>query len=289
LTRSLTGQEKVHAGQIWPRINVDAVIVTDEPTNRYNCVAWTLGISTTWIWPWGLRNPTKAEFDALYVSYGFSPGGSGDIAAFGLNLQSMTHGSISGPEHGPRWESKCGAWLRIQHGLGEMEGGNLYGNVLGYYSRARLMTTDVQQAHVRLQTLRKVQTMKELLSLTDDQLNYVRARAGQVDKRLKERFDERYAAWRASWSHPLIAVSSAPAARTQTTEFQELISLGPGILPLLMEKLTDPDEFFALMAVDRLARPELHVIREPNDQAVLLGEQGRAIETVQRWIASNAD
>jgi hypothetical protein len=109
-----------------------------------------------------------------------------------------------------------------------------------------------------------------------------------VDKQLKERFDKAYAAWKATWSHPLIAVSSAPAARAQTAEFQELISLGPDILPLLMEKLTDLDEFFALLAVDRLARPELHAARELDDEAVLLGEQGRAIETVQRWIASES-
>jgi hypothetical protein len=265
-------------------MKVDAVVVTDETTNRYNCVSWTLGITTSWIWPWGLHNPTKAEFDALYGNYGFSPSNSGPIAAFGTNTHSMTHGSISGPEHGPRWESKCGAWLRLQHGLSEMEGGSLYGDVFGFYSRASVVTTDVQQADVGLQTLRKVQTMKELLSLTADQLNNVHVRAARVDKQLKERFDKAYAAWKATWSHPLIAVSSAPVARTKTNEFQELISLGPGILPLLMEKLTDPDEFFALMAVDRLARPELHVLRDLDDEAVLLGDQGRAIETVLRWI-----
>lgn len=55
-----------------------------------------------------------------------------------------------------------------------------------------------------------------------------------------------------------------------------------------MEKLTDPDEFFALMAVNRLARPELRPIRELDDETVLLGEQVRAIETVQRWVASEA-
>lgn len=130
--------------------------------------------------------------------------------------------------------------------------------------------------------------MKELLSLTADQLHYVRARSDKVDKQLKERFDKAYAAWKATWSYPLIAVSSAPSARAQTTEFLELISLGPSIVPLLMEKLTDPNEFFALMAVDRLARPEPRVSRELGDEAVLLGEQGRAIETVQRWIASEA-
>lgn len=150
------------------------------------------------------------------------------------------------------------------------------------------MTTDVQQVNVRLQTLRKVQTMKEILSLTTDERNYVRTRATQVDKQLKEQFDKAYAAWKATWSHPLIAISSAPADRTRTTEYQELISLGPGILPLLMEKLTDPDEFFALTAVDRLARSELRVVRELDDEAVFLGEQGRAIETVQRWIAAES-
>ena len=130
-------------------MNVDAVVVTDEATNHYNCLALTLesssvgslrgarilgreaavlraatvrepvrepaqgpppsrsrlhedcgsaalGITTTRVWPWGSRIPTKAEFDALYRSYGFSPGGSGTIAAFGLNLSSMTHGSVTG-------------------------------------------------------------------------------------------------------------------------------------------------------------------------------------------------
>lgn len=200
----------------------------------------------------------------------------------------MTHGSITGPGHGPRWESKCGAWLRIQHGLGELEGGSLYGNVLGFYARARAapLVSGLRPAVERLQSLLEAETTKELISLTDDQLNYVRSRASQVDERLKLRFDQAYAAWRATWEHPLIAVSSAPAARAQTTEFLELIALGPEILPLLMAKLADPDEFFALVAVDRLARPELQVTRELDDETLLLGEQGRAIETVQGWVAS---
>lgn len=288
MSRSLTPQEKTQARQVWPRMNVDGVVVTDEATNRYNCLAWTLGITTSWVWPWGIRNATKTEFDALYRSYGFSPAGSGTIAAFGLNLNSMTHGSITGPGHGPRWESKAGAWLRIQHGLGEMEGGNLYGNVLGFYRRAALMAADLQLANVRLQTLLKAQNMKEVINLTADQIDYVKTRAGQVDHEMKERFDNAYAAWKATWNHPLIAVSSSPATRAHTVEFLELISLGSDILPLLMEKLTDPEEFFALVAVDRLARPELQVTREIDDEAVLLGEQGRAIETVQRWVQTQA-
>jgi hypothetical protein len=288
MPRPLTSQEEVQARQVWPRMNVDAVIVTDEATNRYNCLAWTLGITTSWVWPWGGRDATKPEFDSFYGGYGFTPAASGTIAAFGIDPDSMTHASITGPGYGPRWESKAGTWLRIQHGLDEMEGGSLYGDVLGFYRRTGPMPADSQSAIVRLQALRKAQTMNQVVSLAADQLAYVRTRAAEVDRDLKARFEEAYVAWKATWSHPLIAVSSAPGARARSIEYLELIALGPGILPLLMEKLTDPEEFFALVAVDRLARPELRVTHDPGDGAVLLGEQGRAIETVQRWVKAGS-
>src|SRR5690242_18368519 len=111
----------------------------------------------------------------------------------------------------------------------------------------------------------------EKLSKAD--MKFVHDRAGQVPADLRERFERAYAAWKQAISHPLIAISSDPASRTHTPAFLELVSLGPAVLPLLMEKLTDPDEFFALQAVDRLARPEFVVRREPDDPAALLGEQ----------------
>jgi hypothetical protein len=114
-------------------------------------------------------------------------------------------------------------------------------------------------------------------------LKIIRDRVRRVSPSLRERFEQTYRAWKDDWERPLIVVSSNPAARTQTPAFLEVISLGREILPLLMEKLTNPDEFFALQAVDRILQPELVVAREPDDPAVLLGEQGRAVETVKRW------
>ncbi len=286
MARFLSSHEKGQAIRLWPNMDVNAVIVTDEATRRYNCVAWTLGVTTAWIWPWGSRNPTKVEFDAFYQVYGFSPAATGAIAAFGVDLDTMTHVSISGPDHGPCWESKAGAWLRIQHGLQEMEGGSLYGDVLVYYQPLALMVADLRQVDVQLQTRLKAQNMKANITLTVDQLNHIKARASRVSRQLKERFDTAYAAWKSTWDDPQVVVSSSPVTRIQSVEFVELISLGPAILPLLMEKLTDPDEFFALVAVDRLIRPELRVTHGSADEAVLLGEQGRAIETVQRWIGA---
>lgn len=262
-------------------MNVGAVIVTGEPTNRYNCLAWTLGITTSWIWPWPTANMSKANFDIFYRSCGYVPAASGPIGVFGLNTAAMMHGSVSGPGHGPRWESKCGAWLRIQHGLAEMEGGSLYGDVLGFYSRAASKTSNVADVRTRL---RKMKTVK--LSKADVQ--FIRRRVEEIDPAVRERFERAYQAWKMAIAHPLIAISSNPAARTQTPAFLELIALGPGNLPLLMEKLTHPDEFFALQAVDRLIRLAFVVSRSPDDPAIVLGEQGRAMETVKQWIRMEA-
>jgi len=281
LPRSLTAQEGILAQQVWPRMNVGAVIVTDEPTNRYNCLAWTLGITTGWIWPWPTANVSKADFDIFYQSHGFVPSAAGPIGVFGLSMNAMTHGSVSGSGHGPRRESQCGAWLRIQHGLAEMEGGSLYGDVMGFYARAASKTSDVADVRARP---RKMKTLK--LSKADVQ--FVRRRVEETDPALRERFERAYQAWKTAITHPLIAISSNPAARTQTPAFLEVISLGPGILPLLMEKLTHADQFFALQAVDRLRKPEFIVSRERGDPAVLMGEQGRAIETVKQWVRMEA-
>jgi hypothetical protein len=51
-----------------------------------------------------------------------------------------------------------------------------------------------------------------------------------------------------------------------------------------MDRLTNRDEFFALVALEPLLRPELVVTTNLKDDTVLLGEQGRAAETLKRWI-----
>src|SRR5690349_11125748 len=104
MSRPLTPQEKTQAKGFWPNLDADRALVSAEADLMYNCLAWTLGITDSWVWPWGDRNATKAEFDALYSSYGFNPAASGEIAAFGVATDEMTHGSISGAGHGLRWE-----------------------------------------------------------------------------------------------------------------------------------------------------------------------------------------
>lgn len=125
-------------------------------------------------------------------------------------------------------------------------------------------------------------------TLSRKERRFLQERATQVESQVRDRFQHAYERWKRACEHPLIAISSNPGARTQTPEFLELISLGPSALPLLMEKLADPEEFFALQITDRLIRPEFVVSWTGEDPKVFLGEQGRAVETVKQWIRREA-
>lgn len=80
----------------------------------YNCISWTVGITTEWIFP----SETNLEsWDAFYNSYGYTrTGANADNAAIAVwkNGTSFTHGSVRknstiNKPHGFDWESKCGS------------------------------------------------------------------------------------------------------------------------------------------------------------------------------------
>ena len=280
--RELTSSEKNLARQAWPMMDVDRLRASDEATDRYNCLAWTLGLSDRWVWPWGKRDATKKEFDQLYTAHGFPPALRGHISGFGAGQSAMKHGAISGPNHGPRWESKCGAWLRIQHGLGEMERG-MYGRVVGYYAKRESLVSPTEEPRSQLELPEQMSS-----PLTTEERELLQHQVSRVPTELRERFAELYAAWENTWDEPLVAMSSNPADRARSREFFELIALGPDVLPLLMNEISDSDKFFALQAVDYLARRDVLVEFDLEDSAVLEGEQARAAETVRRWLGFEA-
>ncbi len=66
-----------------------------------------------------------------------------------------------------------------------------------------------------------------------------------------------------------------------------MIALGPEILPLVVEKVADPENFLALQLYDAIQPSERLVIQfGPDDERILEGEQGRAQRTVQAWFAN---
>jgi hypothetical protein len=101
---------------------------------------------------------------------------------------------------------------------------------------------------------------------------------------LRREFDARYRAWHKTWRQPDIFIKSGTDAVRDSEEFRALVSLGPAIIPLVIEKLLQPGEFFALQVYDALQnRPELR-----RDDLADRGEQQRARATARTWLLREA-
>ncbi len=285
MARRLTASEKSIVRSQWPRMDVDDVWVSGPATGAYNCLAWTLGIDNRWVWPWGTREPSVSQFNSFFRSRGYVvSSGSGIIAGFGTSSD-MLHASITGPGHGTRWESKCGRWLRIQHGLGEMERG-AYGIVRVFYRQETALRAEPVVPPVAPE-IGKFEAEESLVMLVDEEKKGLSALIERLDANLQQRFQEAYEHWRETWDQPWLACSSNPADYTRSQAFFDLIALGPEIAPLLVHKLQEPDGFFALQALRYVGRDALFAGQDYDldDPRHLQGEQGKAQEVLQRFIA----
>jgi hypothetical protein len=269
--------EKKRFKTYFPNLDVDRAVVTGEISRLYNCISWTVGITDRWLWP----GSSLANFDTFYRGFGFSRSDNGPIAVWGHSTSAMTHGCISGPGHGPRWESKCGDDLRIQHGLNELAG-SAYGRVVAFYRRNLLLTPVFTQI---LEKAMKEKAAKSYLSAA--QRKSLREQCAAVPASVRAAFESAFARWKDTWFSGGLAMSSDPHTRAVGKEFDTLIALGPAILPLVIVGLADPKNFLALQLYDAIQTdPGLLVQFEPDDERILEGEQGRARRVVQAWFAN---
>jgi hypothetical protein len=273
----MTPTEKFLYKSLFPNLDVDKVIVTDEATNVYNCVSWSVGITTQPHWP----GSTLAEFDAFYRQFGYARSSNGPLAVWGHSWNKMTHASISGPGHGPRWESKCGVGIRIQHGLSELVG-TFYGRVIAFYAKQPGLGNEVAQL---LGENMKEKTTRSYLSSA--QKKALREEIQAIPAELRQKFEGAFDAWKQTWYRGSLLIISDPHMRAVGQEYDALVMLGPKILPLLVEKLADPDNYLALQLYDAVQPdPNLVVYFAPDDVRILEGETGRARRTVQAWFTN---
>lgn len=277
MARLMTPAEKQRFKSYFPNLDVDRAVVTGGVSRVYNCISWTVGITTRWLWP----GNSLANFDTFYHGFGFVRAGDGTIAAWGLSTSNMTHGSVTGPGHGPRWESKCGGDLRIQHGLGELVG-STYGHVVAFYRKSRMLTAPYEAA---LEDVMNEKLARSYLSAA--QRRILTEECERIPREIRAAFEEAFAAWKESWFSGGLAISSNPQTRAVGKEYDALIALGPAILPLVVEKLAAPENFLALQLYDAIQpADELLVQFQPDDERMLEGEQGRAQRVVQAWFAN---
>jgi hypothetical protein len=123
--------------------------------------------------------------------------------------------------------------------------------------------------------------------LSAAQKKALRAARSDVPTDIHVAFETAFEAWKATWFTGGLAISSNPHTRTVGKEFDALIALGPRILPLVVEKLADPDNFLALQLYDAIQPDEQLVVQfGADDERILEGEQGRARRVVQAWLTN---
>lgn len=276
MARSMTLQEKLTFKNLFPMLDVNAAVVTGEAIKIYNCISWTVGVTDRWLWP----GESISNFDTFYRQCGFIKSRNGPVAAWGVDTSNMTHGCISGLGHGPRWESKCGADLRIQHGLTELESVT-YGRVLAFYDKAAISTPFADLA-AESAFSEDSKTM-ELSSYEKSVLKkYI---SSNVPKDVQTTFEKYFAAWKMTWFTGDLAINSNPHSRAHGKDFDDLVALGPQIIPLVIEALTDDENFFALVLYDTIQSDDKLIVQyEPDDPKILAGEQGRAALAVGTWL-----
>jgi len=144
--RNPTSREQSVAIRNYPNLASGDWCVSGAATPTYNCIAWTVGDTTQWIWnqvdnPYGDRDGTVSisDFDAFYTAFGHAPPtdmslATGEIALFSKGTDPK-HAAIKTAhtcDGETMFESKRGRNIRIIHKLSQLEGG-LYGNVVKFY------------------------------------------------------------------------------------------------------------------------------------------------------------
>ncbi|WP_426733087.1 DUF6209 family protein [Myxococcus faecalis] len=130
----------------FPHLTADTFVGIGPSSQRYNCIAWTLGNRNEWVWP-GTR---VEDFDQLYAQQGYQPLDTLDLShdptlekvviygrkpVTGNGPLEVTHGALM-DEQG-RFTSKIGTQPLIRHNSADDLTGPSYGAPVRVYVRPR--------------------------------------------------------------------------------------------------------------------------------------------------------
>lgn len=286
--RPMTDDEKQDFKSWFPNLDVEKATVSAEATPQYNCISWTTGNTESWDWP-PMMYPDmspQGAFAQYYTERGFAPisddqaaqiGHDRELVAYWEDPNGPTHGSVSGPSHGERWESKCGQAARIQHGRDELVS-NVYGQIRGYWLKTTEGNRPVREIPDEVRTRLDMKLAARLIN---------------VDPKVVATFEQGYKDWQQTRKSPQVAMSSNPKDYLQGPGYQKMLSLGKEALPLWIHKMSQGD-FFCQYAVQELTKPEegAFQIKGPQPQPELkpaevrVSEQDKANQIMVQWLDS---
>ena len=131
------------------------------------------------------------------------------------------------------------------------------------------------------------QIAQEDIELSDAEKQAVIDKAANINCEVKTKFNDLFNSWNEEISiNPQTKYSSSTLAYTTLPQFKEMQAMGKNIIPLIMEKLLDEDNFFLLPLYDAIQTDsQLKISYKKGDAKILEGEQNKAKRTVRLWLS----
>ena len=130
--------------QAFPNLKKGDYCVTAPATPKYNCFAWSVGVTSAWMdksvdTDHGNKNGVLefSDFDSMYAKAGLKPvigktPSKAEVVLYGKNGKPTHAARKTGTKCGD-WESKLGMNVRISHYPQQIAGGPVYGDIDRYY------------------------------------------------------------------------------------------------------------------------------------------------------------
>lgn len=269
ILRHKSDTEQKRFRSYFQNLNVQHSLVSGEPSETYNAVAWSLGITNHWLWP----GNTLADFDSLFTVYGYEKSLSGTIAVYGHRNANITHVAVQIDQN--LWESKCGADLRIRHHLMELSG-DCYGKPLAFYKPLHELA--IQTNLTNLQT--------SLAASNANQLQFIKEKVAEVPKKLVLEFEKNFEDWRNTWFAGRLAINSNPDYRGHCIELFKLLKMDKAVIPLVVQKMTEKNNFFALQLFNRMYSVDDTESETAFTSICIESEQERVHKTISRYLSA---
>lgn len=228
----------------------DAILSGPNTLAYYNCISWSGGVTSSWIWPpnqYSTYNCSNSDmdiacFDHFYANTPVRYPGAWNYTRTGANVNNsvvdvwalnghFTHGSVRKPgnnhPHGYDWESKPGGLNRTFHPRNALTNDNYgYGHVVNYYIATGTyanMVAGAQQFETDADAVKAGVAVFENAALTRQAQDKLKVLLRKVDAGFIRQFDELYVAWKKTWTAN--AVYSDPAMYCKNAEHEALAAL----------------------------------------------------------------
>ena len=205
----------------------------------YNCISWSGGIHTLWVWPpfhlGYVNGDDLAKFDYFYGTVRYS--GSSVFTRLGATEENSsvdlwatvaadgtreyTHASVrkgaDNNAHGFDWESKCGSYVRTYHPRYRVPWIS-YGQVVEHYRRVDSGTTGMSLEESVANGL----TVVENVSFTAEESSCIDQHISGIPISTMEQFNSMFDRWENVWD---TSVHSNPDIISDCDEYRSLLSL----------------------------------------------------------------